>query len=138
MLSALESEASLDAYLAAFGAGVLPKAQFTHSGHVLVAAAWIHENPLTALDRLRLAIRQFNVAAGGQNTDTAGYHETLTRFWVVRIAETLSREKGRLDAVRDAVARYGPQSGLFRQYYSFDVLNSSPARREWVAPDLLG
>lgn len=138
MLAALGSEEDLGAFLAAFSATTLPKEQWTHAAHVTVAAAWIYENPATALDRLRPAIREYNAATGGQNTETSGYHETLTRFWVLRIAETLPHEKGRLEAVRDAVARYGPQSGLFRQYYSFDVVDSIDARREWIAPDLLG
>ncbi len=138
MLSALESEADLAAFLAAFSATTLPAEQWTHAAHVAVAAAWIHENPASALDRLRPAIREYNAATGGKNTETSGYHETLTRFWVLRIAETLPHEKSRLEAVRDAVARYGLQSRLFRQYYSFDVVNSVDARREWIAPDLLG
>ncbi len=138
MLSALESESALAAFLAAFSATTLPKEQWTHAAHVTVAAAWIHENSATALDRLRPAIREYNAATGGLNTETSGYHETLTRFWVLRITETLPQEKSRLEAVRDAVARYGPQSGLFRRYYSFDVVNSVDARREWIAPDLLG
>jgi hypothetical protein len=138
MLPALESESALDSLLHAFTTYTLPTGEWTHAAHVAVAAAWIHEDPSTALDRLRPAISEYNAATGGQNTATDGYHETLTHFWVLRIAETLPREKSRLEAVRDAVARYGAQSGLFRQYYSFDVVKSVDARREWIAPDLLG
>lgn len=138
MFPALASESALNGFLAAFSDHTLPEAEWTHAAHVAVAAAWIHEDPATALDRLRPAISEYNAAKGVQNTATSGYHETLTRFWVLRIAETLPHEKSRLEAVRDAVARYGPQSGLFRQYYSFDVVHSVGARREWIAPDLLG
>jgi hypothetical protein len=138
MLPALESESALDSLLHAFTTHTLPTSEWTHAAHVAVAAAWIHEDPATALDRLRPAIREYNAATGGQNTATDGYHETLTHFWVLRITETLPRETSRLEAVREAVARYGLQSGLFRQYYSFDVVKSVEARRAWIAPDLLG
>lgn len=138
MLPVLDSESALDGFLAAFSSRTLPSTEWTHAAHVAVAAAWIHENPATALDRLRPAIREYNAATGGENTDTSGYHETLTRFWVQRITETMPPDLDRLGAVRDAVARYGSDSGLFRRYYSFDVVNSTPARLTWIAPDLLG
>lgn len=138
MLPALDSESALDGLIAAFSDHTLPAKEWTHAAHVTVAAAWIYEDPATALDRLRPAISEYNAAQGGQNTDTSGYHETLTRFWVERIGETMPAGTDRMTAVRDAVARYGSDSGLFRRYYSFDVVNSKEARREWITPDLLG
>jgi hypothetical protein len=138
MLPALESESSLDDFLASFSDRTLPISEWTHAAHVTVAAAWIYEDSATALDRLRPAIREYNAATGGQNTETSGYHETLTRFWVERITETMPAGADRLEAVRETVARYGSESGLFRRYYSFDVAKSTAARRDWIAPDLLG
>jgi len=114
MLPALASESALDGFLQAFRDGTLARGEWTHAAHVAVAAAWIYEEPATALDRLRRDIRRYNEIAGVANTETAGYHETLTRFWVREIIGTLAHEKSRLEAVREAVARYGPQSGLFR------------------------
>jgi hypothetical protein len=138
MLPALASESALDGFLQAFRDGTLARGEWTHAAHVAVAAAWIYEEPATALNRLRRDIRRYNEAAGVANTETSGYHETLTRFWVIRIGETMERGRDRLEAVREAVARYGPQSGLFRSYYSFDVAGSVAARRAWMEPDLPG
>lgn len=111
---------------------------WTHAARVTVAAAWIYEEPATALDRLRAGIRRYNEACGVANSASTGYHETLTRFWADRIAGTMDGRRSRLEAVREAVARYGEDSGLFRRYYSFDVVRSAAARREWIEPDLLG
>ena len=138
MLAALASESSLDAFLESFLDGSLERSAWTHAAHVALAAAWIYEEPATALDRLRAGIRRYNEACGVANSDSAGYHETLTRFWADRIAGSMDGRHSRLEAVREAVARYGEHSGLFRQYYSFDVVRSAAARREWMAPDLLG
>lgn len=132
-----ETEDSIDALVLPFLAGTLPKAAWTHAAHVALAAAWIWENPATALDRLRVAIPRYNEATGGQNTADSGYHETLTCFWAARVAETIPPGATRLAAVQAAVAQFGERRGLFREFYSFDVVASRQARREWVPPDLV-
>jgi len=138
MASAFETESELDEFISQFLAGTLPKSAWTHAAHVAVAAAWTRENPATALDRLRAAIPRYNEATGGQNTEDSGYHETLTCFWVERVAEAMPlTADSRLYAVSAVVARYSPCSGLFRDYYSFDVVRSREARRQWIPPDLL-
>jgi hypothetical protein len=138
MLAALASESSLDAFLESFRDGSLERDGWTHAAHVTVSAAWLYEEPATALDRLRAGIRRHNEACGVANSASTGYHETLTRLWADRIAGTLDGRQHRLEAVREAVARYGEDSGLFRRYYSFDVVRSAAARREWMDPDLPG
>ena len=34
------------------------------------------------------------------------------------------------------VDHYGTRRDLFKDYYSYDVVKSRAARRDWVAPDL--
>jgi hypothetical protein len=87
---------------------------------------------------LREAIPRYNISQGGQNTDTSGYHETLTRFWVERLADfvaTCSAQSSVEERALAAVTKFGPRSRLFEDYYSFDVVKSLEARRAWVAPD---
>ncbi len=136
MSPAFETESEIDELVSQFLAGTLPKSAWTHAAHLSVAAAWLWESPATALPRLRAAIPRYNEATGGQNTEDSGYHETLTCFWAQRVTEALPPAGGRLGAVNAVVARYGPNSGLFREYYSFDVARSRQARREWIPPDL--
>ena len=89
--------------------------------------------------RMRRGIRHYNQCTGTVNSDHSGYHETLTLFWLAIVAARL-RELAdgvpRIDAVRMLVTELGPQRDLFREYYSFDVVNSVEARRAWIAPDL--
>ena len=67
------------------------KAEWTHHAHLRVGL-WhlLHYPPGEALDRLRDGIRLYNLATGGANTDTSGYHESITRFYVWVIARFLA------------------------------------------------
>ena len=127
-------------FILAFHSCKLPAAEFNHAGHVAVAAHAITHGPVEALDRLRTAIRRFNESVGGENTDTAGYHETLTRLWILVVARVLADAAPAtdFDAARIAVRDLGHRRDLFREYYSWDVVADRDARRAWVAPDLIG
>ena len=61
----------------------LPKQQWTHRAHVLAAVTLVRRHGAAdALARLRLAIPRYNEATGVANTDTGGYHDTITVFYV--------------------------------------------------------
>lgn len=135
----LSTEAALDAFLKGFEEGTLDKREWTHGAHVAAAAFYLFDsNAEAALPVMRQRIRAFNEAVGGQNTETSGYHETLTRFWLLVVEKHL-RESGpesRLEAARRAVERFGEERGLHALYYSGDVVKDTAARREWRSPDL--
>jgi hypothetical protein len=128
---------ALENFIAQWEAGVLPKAQWTHAAHVGVGTYYAVRFPDCALDKTREGIIRYNQAVGTANTDTSGYHETLTRFWAGILARELEGIEDPLAAVRQAVERYGDQRRLHERYYSFDVVKSVHARRSWMAPDLL-
>ena len=69
----------------------LPKADWTHHAH-LRAGLWhvLEHGPFEAMERLRARICAYNESVGTANTDTSGYHETITRFYVVIIDRFLS------------------------------------------------
>lgn len=136
-MTVLESEEALSAFLREFEGGTFPASQFHHGEHLAVAAYYIRGHD-DAEARMRSAIRSFNVAQGGKNTDDAGYHETLTLFWLGLVRANLKADLGRLEAVREIVALFAPRRDLFRGYYSFDVVKSKEARLRWVCPDLPG
>jgi phosphoribosylanthranilate isomerase len=118
----------------------LPKAEWTHHAH-LRAGLWMVRTygAEAAVARLRVAIRNYNVAVGGENTDSAGYHETLTRAYVHWIAHFLASDDSGatdLDVAGDAlIARYGDRE-LPYHYWSRERLMSVEARRAWIPPDL--
>lgn len=116
----------------------LPGQQFTHAAHIAVGATYVCELGCErALEHLRGAIPLYNVSQGGENTDTRGYHETLTRFWVdILGAFFAGPARGTTEEqALAAVAAFGGQSKLWERYYSFDALNSLAARRGWIPPD---
>ncbi len=135
----LQSESELTEFITAFEGCALPKDRFTHAAHVTVASVYLQEDWKTALPRMRTNIRRFNESVGGSNSDTGGYHETLTVLWLDVLANFLNTTQGAniLDKVRRAVAAFGSDSKLHTRFYSFDVVNCVAARRGWIPPDLV-
>lgn len=123
----------------AFIARRLPKADWTHEAHLRVGLWHRLQMPAEAtLTALRDRIRRYNEATGVANTPTSGYHETMTRFYVIVIdrfvaSADVSRE---LDDLADAlIAQWGDRT-LPLRYYSRERLFSAEARRGWIDPDV--
>jgi hypothetical protein len=117
----------------------LPKPEWTHHAH-LRAGLWhvIEYGPVVALELLRARISAYNESVGTANTDTSGYHETLTRFYVTVIDRFLSTADRALDLdalAGQLIAAHGDRR-LPMHYYSESRLFSPVARRSWVEPDL--
>jgi hypothetical protein len=136
----LASETDLTDFLDAWESGTLAKEAWTHAAHVAAAASYTWQrSPAEALPLLRARIRAFNEATGGQNTEDAGYHETLTHFWTEAVGHFVAVRRGgtRLEAVQAAVTRFGSRSDLPRTYYTHDVVRNKVARHQWVPPERL-
>jgi hypothetical protein len=85
---------SSDAEIERIGRGLLdrslPKVEWTHAAH-FAAALWMLRQPGMHADRdMPVLIRAYNETTGVANTDTGGYHETITlaslrgaRAWLV-------------------------------------------------------
>ncbi len=109
----------------------LPKPQWTHEAHVVVCRATLQRmGPADALDHLRRAIRAYNETTGVANTDTSGYHETLTAYYVGAVDAASPTSLDELVA-HPACARTAPL-----RHWSRARLFSVEARRAWAAPDL--
>lgn len=118
----------------------LPRADWTHEAH-LAACLWlVRERPDVALESaLPDIIRSYNVAVGGINDDTQGYHETLTQLYVrgVRAFDaTDGAGRGLCDATNALLmSAMGAREWPLR-YYTRERLFSVEARRAWLEPDL--
>lgn len=132
----LVSSAAFRAFVEAWERGVLPKAEWTHAAHVAVGACYAVRYGDGALARTRDGIRRYNAAVGTPNTDTSGYHETLTRFWAAVIADLVAGLDDEWQAACRAVDRVGEDRDRHVLHYGFDVVGSVEARRSWVPPDL--
>lgn len=137
----LSSAEALASFLRGFEDGTWPVKEWTHRSHVIMAACYLTAlNEADATSVIRENIRGYNLAQGGQNTDTSGYHETLTIFWIRvidRFLRSLPPALSRLDKIRAAAGEFGGRSRLFEDFWTFDVVKSVEARRTWIAPDRL-
>ena len=117
----------------------LTKAEWTHEAHLRLGF-WhlLRFPPDDSLDRLRTAIRNCNLATGGTNTETNGYHETITRFYVAVISQFVSkadRTRPIEELAEELLNQFGSKA-LPLQYWSRERLYSVEARMGWSEPDL--
>jgi hypothetical protein len=131
--------AGVDALVARFQNASLTKDEWTHAAHLTVACWHLTRyNTLEALDLVRDGIQRLNAVLGIEQTRKGGYHETLTRFFVWAVAESLARAPERLaieQLVSHVIAECGDRTLPF-QYFSEELLFSWRARTGWVEPDL--
>ncbi len=120
----------------------MPKREWTHQAH-LRAGLWhlLHcrqqEEP--AIELLRARIRDYNLATGVANTDSSGYHETITRFYlrVIRVfLDSIDTTRPIDELAAQLIAQHG-EHDLVLQFYSRARLFTPQARASWVEPDLL-
>jgi len=133
-----EGPETVDELAAAFCDRSLPGKLWTHAAHLRVGLWHVNKYGADqALDLLRERIRAYNESRGQINSDTDGYHETLTRFYVLIIDGYLKQADAQrpLDELgNELVARFSSRD-LPLVYYSRDVLWSTEARG-WVEPDV--
>lgn len=117
----------------------LPPAEWTHAAHLAVGTWFVLRHGVDgAVERLREGIRGLNDAHGTPNSDTRGHHETITRAYLLLIAERIGALGS--GATPAACARAVLASPLAARdallaFYSEDRLLSVAARRGWVGPD---
>jgi hypothetical protein len=125
---------SLPRLIDAFERTTLPRGQWNHAAHLLVALWYFNEYPEeVALERLRVGIERYNRSVGSR-----GYHETLTRFWaeqVRRFLEGSDHAEPLAERAAQLVEELG-DSRLPWSYYSAERLASDDAKRQWLEPDL--
>jgi hypothetical protein len=133
------SQAEVESFIGEFEARRLPKERWTHQAH-LVAGFWYlsrHATP-KALDTIRRRIRAHNDAVGTPNTDSSGYHETITRLYLNGITAHIAAHPTLPFDRSLAALLVSPMAKKEwpLTYYSSHLLFGVRARREWVEPDL--
>jgi hypothetical protein len=128
-----------DALWEAFSRSTLPTTDWHHRSHVRVA--WLHV-ARWRLDeahvRMRVGIIRLNAFHGLEETITRGYHETLTRFWLVAVAAKVAAAGPAADsrAFCDAHPELLEKAYPLR-FYSQACLFSANARAIFAAPDVI-
>ena len=116
-----------------FETATLPLARFHHREHMRVALCYLSREPQAhATARMRQGLARFLAHHGIE-----GYHETLTVFWMKRLAVRFAGTvpaltlNERIDAVIAGCVNDPPIS----EYYNPATLASAEAKRSWVPPD---
>lgn len=110
----------------------LAPSEFDHENHLAVGMAYLAGCGAVeaALDKLRATLLRYTAHLG-----KTVYHETMTRFWLLRLEDVRAANAGaplhRLCAV--AAAELGNKE-LVYEYYDREVLMSDEARKQWVGP----
>jgi hypothetical protein len=120
-------------------ARTLPKSAWTHAAH-FAAAFWLlaRRHELDASVHMPGFIRAYNEATGVANTDTSGYHETITQASLRAVRDFLAAHAAlELHAACNGLlaSPFGRPDWLL-QYWSRARLFSAEARRAWCEPDL--
>jgi hypothetical protein len=131
-----------DAEIEHIGRGLLdcslPKIEWTHAAHFAAAFWLLRRSEADAARDMPRLIRAYNVATGVPNSDSSGYHETITlgslraaRAWLLARPGAAAHE-ALMELLR---SEYGRSDWLL-SYWSKAVLFSVTARRGWVEPDI--
>ena len=116
----------------------LERPDWTHEAHLGAALYLVVERPAIDLDaELPGIIRRFNESVGGRNTDTEGYHHTITLTYLAAIRDHASETKGhelcaRVNAL--LLSDRGRRDWPLR-FYTSERLFSVEARLGFVPPD---
>ena len=133
-----------DAEIERIGEGLvartLPRSDWTHEAHLASTTYLLLRRPDIDLDvELPGIIRRYNESVGGVNSDTEGYHETITRTFLagVRLFLEEADESEPLHKLVDdlLLSPMGRRDWPMR-FYSRERLFSPEARLSHIPPDI--
>lgn len=133
-----------DAEIERIGEGLLacslPKADWTHEAHLAATTYLLTRRTEIDLDiELPGIIRRYNESVGGVNSDTEGYHETITRTFLHGVRLFLAEANGRetlSELINELLFTPMGERNWPLRFYSRERLFSVEARRTFVTPDL--
>ncbi len=133
-----------DAEIVRIGEGLLartlPRPDWTHEAHLAATTYLLTRRPDVDIDReLPGIIRGYNESVGGVNSDSEGYHETITRVFLHGVRLFLA-EADQTEPLHELVNELLLSPMAKRdwplRFYSPGVLFSVEARRHFVPPDM--
>ena len=121
-------------------ARTLAKSEWTHEAHLGATTYLLLGRPDIDLDaELPGLIRRFNESVGGVNSDTEGYHETITRAFLRGIRlflEEADNDEPLHELVNELLLTPMGRRDWPLRFWTKDRLMSVEARRHFVEPDL--
>ncbi len=121
-------------------ARTLPKAKWTHQGHLLAALYWHRHRAYLVHDgKIGEIIRRYNEATGVINSDSSGYHETITLAYLRMTRWFLDQSAATQPLAEIAQAllqsRFAARDWPLIHWRAATLFSPS-ARLNWVEPDI--
>ena len=135
-----QSDAAIERIGEGLLARTLPRDEWTHEAHLAATTYLLLKRPDIEVDKqLPDIIRKYNESVGGVNSDSEGYHETITRVFL-RGVHLFLREADNGEPIHLLVnelllSPMGRRDWPLR-FYSRELLLSVEARRRFVEPDV--
>jgi hypothetical protein len=118
----------------------LSRSEWTHEAHLAATTYLLLRHPEIDLDKeLPGLIRRFNESVGGVNSDTEGYHETITRVFLQGVRLFLSEadvSEPLHEIVNELLLSPMGRRDWPLRFYTSGRLFSVEARRSFVEPDI--
>jgi hypothetical protein len=134
------SDAEIERIGEALVARTLPRAEWTHEAHLATTAYLLLRRPEIDVEaELPDLIRRYNESVGGVNSDSEGYHETITRMFLrgVRLfLEEADASEPLHELVNELLLSPMGRRDWPLRFYSRERLFSVEARRHFIEPDL--
>jgi hypothetical protein len=133
-----------DAEIEHLGEGLLDcsltRFEWTHEAHLAATAYLLLRRSDIALEAMLPGIiRRFNESVGGVNSDTEGYHDTITRAYLCGVRlflENADTSAPLHELVNDLLLSPMGSRDWPLRFYSRSRLFSVEARRGFITPDL--
>jgi hypothetical protein len=133
-----------DAEIVRIGDGLmartLPRADWTHEAHLAATTYLLLRRPDIDVDKaLPGIIRAYNESVGGVNSDSEGYHETITRAFLRGVRLFLAEadiDEPLHELVNELLLSPMGRRDWPLRFYSPERLFSVEARREFAPPDV--
>ncbi|TAE01008.1 MAG: hypothetical protein EAZ97_04370 [Bacteroidetes bacterium] len=117
----------------------LTRQAWTHEAHLTVGFCYIFQNSeQKAIELMRAGVQKFNDSVGIINSDSSGYHETITLAWIRVLAKFNQKHRlPLLESVNLLLNSLESDRKYLLEFYSQELLFSVRARKEWTEADLM-
>ena len=121
-------------------ARTLPRAEWTHEAHLATTTYLLTRRPDIDIDQaLPGLIRAYNESVGGVNSDSEGYHETITRVFLHGVRLFLAEadlHEPLHELVNELLLSPMGRRDWPLRFYTPARLFSVEARRKFIPPDI--
>ncbi|HFA51349.1 MAG TPA: hypothetical protein ENJ95_20230 [Bacteroidetes bacterium] len=120
----------------------LPKGEFTHEAHLLAGLYLLSKHDDNTLPIIRQHLKKYLKYIGVESTDTSGYHETMTVYWLHQLKKRFADKNGKIhwnqgtvdELIDDEILT---ERNLWLSHYSKELMMSVEARKKYIEPDIV-